>query len=58
MLHSGKLKSKVNCTYEKALRTAYSKYKISLNKLFDEGAPFTIHQRNVLSLVTEIFKYL
>ena len=37
MLHSGKLKSKVNCTYKKPLRTVYSKYKISLNKVFDEG---------------------
>ena len=44
--------------HEAALRTVYSDYNSSLNKLFDKNGSFTIHQINAQSLEIEIYKYL
>ena len=40
------------------MRTVYSDYNSSFNKLLDKDGSFTIHQRNVQSLAIEIYKYL
>ena len=58
MLHSMTLNNKINRFHERASRTVYADYKSSLNELFDKNGLFTIHQSNVQSLPTEIFKYL
>ena len=46
MLHSRTLNNEINRIYEKALRTIYSDYKSSFNKLFDKDGSFTIVQQN------------
>ena len=46
MLHSKTLNNEINRIYEKALRTIYSDYKSSFNKLLDKDGSFTIVQQN------------
>ena len=58
ILHSMTLNNKINRFHERASRTVYANYKSSLNELLDKNGLFTIHQSNVQSLPTEIFKYL
>ena len=45
MLHSRTLNNEINRIYEKALRTIYSDYKSSINKLLDKDGSFTIVQQ-------------
>ena len=45
MLHSRTLNNEINRIYEKALRTIYSDYKSSFNKLLDKDGSFTIVQQ-------------
>ena len=40
------------------MRTAYSDYSSSFNELLDKDGSFTVHQRNVQILASEIYKYL
>ena len=58
MLHSRTLNKKINRIHETASRTVYSDYNSSFNELLDKDGFFTIHQRNVQSLVLEVYKYL
>ena len=58
ILRSRTLKNKINHSHEKALRTVYSDYNPSFYELVDKDDTFTIHQKNVQSLATEIYKYL
>ena len=58
MLHSRTPNNKINRIHERALRTVYSDYNSSFNKLIDKDGSFTINQRNVQSLAIEIYKYL
>ena len=58
MPYSRTLNNKINRIHERALRTVYSDYNSSFNKLLDKDGSFTIHQRNVQSLAIEIYKYL
>ena len=58
MLHSRTLNNKINRIHERALRTVYSDYNSSFNEPFNKDSSLTIHQRNVQSLATEIYKYL
>ena len=58
MLHSRILNNKINRLHERALRTVYSDYKSSFNKLVDKYSSFTIHQKNVQSLAIKSFKFL
>ena len=58
MLHSRTLNNKTNHIHERALRTVYSDYNSSFNEPFNKDSSLTIHQRNVQSLATEIYKYL
>ena len=46
MLHSRTLNNEINRIYEKVLRTIYSDYKSSFNKLLDKDGSFTIVQQN------------
>ena len=57
MFHSRTLNNKINRIQDRALRTVYSDYNSSFNKLLDKDGSFTIHQRNVQSLAIEIYKY-
>ena len=58
MLHSRTLNNKMKHIHERALRTLYSACNSSFNELLDKDNLFTIHQRDVLSLAIEIYKYL
>ena len=58
MLHSRTLNIKISCINKRALRTVYSDYNSSFNELLDKDGSFTFHQRNVQSLVIQIYKYL
>ena len=58
MPHSRTFTNKMNCIHGKALRTVCSDYKSFFNELLDKDGSFTIHQKNALSLETEIYKYL
>ena len=58
MLHSRKQNNKINRIHERVLSTAYSDYNSSFNQFLDKDGSFTIHQRNVQSLATEIYRYL
>ena len=55
ILRSRTLKNKINHIHERALRVVYSDYNPSFYELLDT---FTIHQKNVQNLATEIYKYL
>ena len=55
MFHSRALNNKINRIYERGLRTVYSDYTSFFNELLDKDGSFAIHQRNVQSLVIEIF---
>ena len=57
-LHSRTLNNKSNRINERVLRTAYYDYKSSFNELLGKDCSFTIHQKNVQSLIIEINKYL
>ena len=57
MLRSRTLDNKINHIHERELRTVNS-VNLSFYELLDEDGSFTIHQRNVQSLVIEIYKYL
>ena len=58
MLHSRKQNNKISRIHKRVLSTAYSDFNSSFNQLLDKDGSFTIHQRNVQSLATEIYKYL
>ena len=57
MLRSRTLNNEINLIHERTLRTVYS-VNSSFDELLDKDGSFTIHQRNVQVLATEIFKYL
>ena len=58
MLQSTSSNNKINRIYERALRTAYCDCKSSFNELLDKNRSFTIHQKSVQTLATEVYKYL
>ena len=58
ILLSRTLKNKISHIHETALRTVYSDYNPSFYELLDKDDTFTIHQKNVQNLATEICKYL
>ena len=57
MFRSRTLNNKINHIHERALRTVYS-VNLSFYELLDKDGSFMIHQRNVQSLASEIYKYL
>ena len=56
MLHSRKLKSRVNKLHERALIIAYQDHASSFTELPEKANSTTVHNRNVQLLATELFK--
>ena len=56
MFHSRKLNNRINRIHERALRIIYQDHKSSFSDLLLKDNSLTIHQRNLHSLVTEMFK--
>ena len=49
-----KLNNKINCLHERALKIVYSDYKSSFCELPEKDKSFSIHHKNIQSLVIEI----
>ena len=56
MFHSRTFNNKVNHLYEKTLRIVYRNYDCSYKDLLKMDHSFTAHQRNIQSLIIELFK--
>ena len=54
--HNRSLNHKINKLHERALRIVYNYYNSSFESLLNEDNSFTIHQRNLQKLATEMFK--
>ena len=46
----------INKIHERALRIAYGDYKPNFNALLEKDSSISIHQRNIQTLATEVFK--
>ena len=58
MFHSRTLNNKINRLHEKSLRIAYGDYRSKFGELLEKDSSFSIHRRNIQTLVIEIFKFL
>ena len=58
MFHSRTINNKINRLNERALRFVYSNFKSSFEGLLMKDNSFSIHERNIQSLATEIYKFL
>ena len=58
MFHSKNLNNKKNRLHEKALRIMYSIFKANFDEFLDKDSSFSMHHRNIRTLVIEIFKVL
>ena len=58
MFHSRRLNYKINNVHKKGLRTVYSNYKSTFQKLLDKDASFSVHHRNIQTLAIEIYKHI
>ena len=56
MFHSRKLNNRINKLHERALRLVYKDPTITFEQLLEKDNSFTIHQRNIQKLATEIYK--
>ena len=56
MFHNRTMNNRINGIHERALRIAYRDYKSSFAQLLRKDNNFTIHERNLQRLATEIFK--
>ena len=56
MFHSRKLNNRINRIHERALRIAFKDYVSSFENLLQQDKSFTIHEKNLQRLVTEMFK--
>ena len=58
MMHSRTANNRINGIHERALRLTYSDYLSSFDKLLEKDKSFTIHERNLQRLATEIYKII
>ena len=56
MCHSRGLNQKINKLHERALRVAYKNSDLTFEKLLEKDGSFTIHERNLQKLATEMYK--
>ena len=56
MFHNRTLNNRINCIHERALRVAYKDQKSSFEQLLHKDNSFTIHERNLQRLATEMYK--
>ena len=56
MFHSRTLNNRINNIHERALSIAFSDYKSTFKQLLKQNWSAFIHQRNLQTLATEIFK--
>ena len=56
MYHSRTLNNRINRLHERALRITYKDSKLTFQELLDLDNSFTIHERNVQRLATEMYK--
>ena len=56
MCHSRKINNLINKLHERALRLVCNDKSSSFRELLERGKSFTIHERNIQVLLTEIFK--
>ena len=56
MFHSRKLNNRINKLHERTLRSVYKDPTLTFEQLLEKDNSFTIHQRNIQKLATEIYK--
>ena len=56
MCHSRELNHKINHLHERALRVVYKNNSLTFNQLLEMDKAFTIHERNLQKLATEMYK--
>jgi DNA-binding protein len=56
MFHSRTLNTKINKLHERALRLAYKNDSLSFQELLELDNSFTVHERNIQKLATEMYK--
>ena len=58
MFHLRTMNNKINRLHERALKIVYSDFKSSFEGLLMKGNSFSIYERNIQSLASEISKFL
>ena len=56
MFHSRKLNNRINSIHERALQIVYKDTNLSFAELLMKDESFTIHERNIQTLVIELYK--
>ena len=56
MFHSRTLNKKLNRLHERALRAVYKNKSLTFSELLEKDKSFTIHERNLQKLATEMYK--
>ena len=56
MCHSRKLNCKINKLHERSIRVVYKNRDLSFQQLLEKDKSFTIHERNLQKLATEMYK--
>ena len=56
MFYSRKLNHRINKIHERALRIVYNDHQCIFEELLERDNSFTIHERNLQKLATEMFK--
>ena len=56
MFHGRTLNNRINRLHERGLRLVYKNYDLSFEELLRKDNSFTVHQRNLQKLATEMYK--